>query len=268
MVLTLNLNLIKAQNQSFQDVPPSSWEFKYVETAKYYLTGWRTSTGDLFMPSIPAVREDMAVALVNALNFSNEQPDDTMLDVFVDKNEISPNLKKYAALAVKHNIMQGSPYGNGSLRSFNPQSSLTRAEAATLLYRILTNNAQKITYDKPTNADISQPYVSSTTNTPTVTGIVNSNNIVLNWNATSPDNFVYYKIVISKNNSSPKYPDDGYLYYITDPNLTTATIDNTKTYNGGDFGGKLTPGQEYYFSITAVYNNIKIPSNTIRLKYP
>ncbi len=84
----------------------------------------------------------------------------------------------------------------------------------------------------------------------------------------SKENFKYYKVVISKNSSSPKYPDDGYLYYLTDVNNTTAVIDNKTPYNGGDFGKYLTPGQKYFFSVTAVYNDKKIYGNSISLAFP
>jgi hypothetical protein len=39
-------------------------------------------------------------------------------------------------------------------------------------------------------------------------------------------------------------------------------------YNGGDFGGYLQSGEEYYFSITAVYSDENVAGNVLRMRYP
>jgi len=75
MVNTLNLKKYSPETPSFLDVKKNSWEYPYVESAKPYLTGFRTSSGDYFKPSLAAVREDMAVALVNALGYQGESID-------------------------------------------------------------------------------------------------------------------------------------------------------------------------------------------------
>ncbi len=78
----------------------------------------------------------------------------------------------------------------------------------------------------------------------------------------------YYKVVISQGDSTPKYPDNGYLYAITNRTSNSCTANNSKAYNGGDFGGYLTPGQKYYVSITYVYKDgSKAYSNVIRTTY-
>ena len=111
---------------------------------------------------------------------------------------------------------------------------------------------EKITYD----------------NTLEVTGNVVSDGIKLSWNVLDKKSFAYYKVVISKNNPNPVYPADGYLYAITDVNTTHAIVDNKKEYTNGDFGKFLVPGQKYYFSVTAVYNDKKITGNAVSLEYP
>ena len=103
---------------------------------------------------------------------------------------------------------------------------------------------------------------------PHLTGNVDGPEIRLNWNVITDSRFQGYKVVISKNNPDPAYPDDGYLYFITDRNQHTATVDTSSRYNGGDFGGHLVPGQSYYFSITALYSDRKVPGNTITLVCP
>lgn len=104
--------------------------------------------------------------------------------------------------------------------------------------------------------------------TPKVTATVKDGKVYLKWNPIYVDGFTYYKVVISKNNSNPKYPDDGYIYYTTDPDETNFTIDKDMSYNGGDFGGYLQSGQKYYFSITMVYNGKSVAGNATQLVFP
>lgn len=92
--------------------------------------------------------------------------------------------------------------------------------------------------------------------------------LVLMWDKVSDSRLQGYKVVISESDSTPVYPDNGYLFYITDKNQTSAIIDNNNQYNSGDFGKYLTPGETYYFSITVLYSGGKVSSNTLKLIYP
>jgi PKD repeat protein len=103
---------------------------------------------------------------------------------------------------------------------------------------------------------------------PQVTGAIENGKVRLNWNVISNPCLQGYKVVISKSNPNPKYPDDGYLFWITDRNTNTSVIDSTMYYNGGDIGGYLQPGQKYYFSITAIYSDSKVPGNVVQITYP
>jgi PKD repeat protein len=103
---------------------------------------------------------------------------------------------------------------------------------------------------------------------PLITGTTENGKIRLDWDVITNPCLQGYKVVISKNNPNPKYPDDGYMFWITDRNTNHAIISSTDHYNGGDFGGYLQPGQKYYFSITAVYSDAKIAGNVVELVYP
>ena len=92
--------------------------------------------------------------------------------------------------------------------------------------------------------------------------------IQMKWKPVSGENFNYYKIVISKDNSRPRYPEDGYLFYISDMNASSCTVNTNDSYNNGDFGDRLISGESYYFSITAVFSEDKIVGNAVRLKVP
>jgi hypothetical protein len=105
MVNTLNLKIYCPSTPTFDDIKKNDWEYKFVESAKNYLTYYKSSNKDLFKPDEPSVREDMAVALVNALGYKNESIDaDSVLSQFADEDDISPNLRKHVALSVKYGL--------------------------------------------------------------------------------------------------------------------------------------------------------------------
>ena len=44
--------------------------------------------------------------------------------------------------------------------------------------------------------------------------------VITQWKKYLRDDLKYYKVVRSKTNSNPVYPDDGYIFYSTDPDKT------------------------------------------------
>jgi len=142
-MMTLALNLKSTgKTQTFVDVPPTSWDYEVVEAAKSYLTGYKTSDGKMyFYGSRPAVREDMAVALVKALKLPVEKENGQLKKIFKDYDEISPNLRDYIYTAYKNEIMIGSD------GKFLPQKNLTRAEAAMLILRTLYKTEKVVVDD-------------------------------------------------------------------------------------------------------------------------
>lgn len=104
---------------------------------------------------------------------------------------------------------------------------------------------------------------------PVMSAAVSGNTVIVSWDRIADSDLLGYKVVVSKSNPHPAYPDDGYMYWITDRETTSATLDATSAYNGGDFGGYLTPGETYYFSVTAIYEPWeKVAGNTVRLTFP
>jgi len=90
----------------------------------------------------------------------------------------------------------------------------------------------------------------------------------LTWTKETREDLRGYKVVISENNPSPSYPDDGYLRWITDRSETSIIIDNSEAYNGGDIGSYLKADTEYYFTITYLYDETKITTPTIQFTTP
>lgn len=286
LVLTLDLALVNPSKESFLDIKKGGWQYKYIETAKPYLTGFRTASGDNFHPSDPAVREDMAVALIKALGLSGETADLSLLSQFSDASQISENLKKYVAIAVKHKLIQG--YKENGKTVFAPKEGLNRASAAVLLYNALKENEEKITYeddekvtyddenvndnDEDDEGDKDDNYDNDNNDlTPSDISVSYSgDNAILSWDKITSSNFKGYKVVISRYDSTPVYPDNGYYKFITDRNDTSVAVKAGHGYkgNGGDFGGKLESGVSYYFSITAMYENGKAAGNVVRVTMP
>lgn len=83
-----------------------------------------------FRPDDNASREFIAYGLVKALGLSAENTD--ALGAFSDKDSITDLAKDELAAAVENGIIKG--YEDNSLR---PQADVTRAEAATLIYRAI-----------------------------------------------------------------------------------------------------------------------------------
>ncbi len=273
MVLALQISTKGSYTQSFSDVPKNSWAFKYVEAAKPYLTGWRLGNGqlDMFKPGDVAVREDMAVALVKALGLHDETPDLGELDVFDDLETISENLRRHVAIAVANEIMHGIARPDGS-RIFDAQGVLSRAQAAVLVFNALAQAGEKVTYyDDPSKVVYDDPeqqgeYAAADISSAKVSG----DYVVLKWNEIDDPRLDGYKVVLSRETETPAYPDEGYLSWITNPETSTYKFKAGQPYNGGDVGGTLQAGVEYYASITALYDemSVKVPGNVVRVTLP
>lgn len=131
MTSAAGLGLYYPDYSDFADVSYDDWFYPYVEAAKYYLSGYETYYGYYYMPNDLALREDIAVAMVKLKGYSTDGYDLSLLQtMFTDWQSISSNAQKYVAVAVEKGLISG--YDDGT---FCGQNSITRAEAATLLYQ-------------------------------------------------------------------------------------------------------------------------------------
>jgi hypothetical protein len=144
MTLSLQIPLLSSATPTFVDISQNDWEFIYVETAKKYLTGYHQDGRYYFKGKEPAVREDMAVALVKAMGIENQTVDLSELPtIFSDHETISQNLQKYVLIAYKNKLLDGYPDG-----TFGAQRTITRAETAALLSKVYKSDAmEKVTFD-------------------------------------------------------------------------------------------------------------------------
>lgn len=131
MTSAAGIQITQPAYSSFDDVRTGDWYSPYVEAAKYYLSGYETYYGYYYMPNDMALREDIAVAMVKLKGYDTTGYDLSVLQaMFTDWQSISSDARKYVAIAVEKGLISG--YDDSTFRG---QDSITRAEAATLLWR-------------------------------------------------------------------------------------------------------------------------------------
>ncbi|RKN65785.1 S-layer homology domain-containing protein [Paenibacillus ginsengarvi] len=139
IALTFSLSLQSPADPTYSDVDKSSWSYSYIESTKEFLTGYYPPRGRAFFsPETKATREDVAVALVKVMGLgSNDLVNPNILSyTFRDVSDISIGLRDYVAIATEKKLIDGY-----SDRTFRPNKEITRAEVATLLYKVIKSSA-------------------------------------------------------------------------------------------------------------------------------
>ena len=136
------------------------WANAYVNTAKDYLAAYTDGT---FKPDQAAVREDVTVGMVKLKGYDVSNVDYSYLSQFTDVNSISNSLKAYVAVAVEKDLISGFDDG-----TFRGQNTLTRAEAATLLWRAFQYGNDNKVVDTP-DTPVTTPPATTVTTPPTTT---------------------------------------------------------------------------------------------------
>jgi len=150
-----------------------------------------------------------------------------------------------------------------------PSPAFTQTPVSTTVSPTQTATPSPTATDAPAPAKTTvTPTPTQTHTTPVVSGSAGSSTISLSWPVITDTDLQGYKVVVSKSSHNPKYPDDGYMYWITDRRHNYATLDSSSSYTGGDIGGTLQPGQAYYISVTAVYPDAKVPGNSLTMIFP
>ena len=123
IVNAASLKVASTGRTSFADVSTKDWCNPFIETAKSYLTGFRDPNGAyLYKPDAPALREDIAIAIVKIKGYDTSIVDRSLIEkMFKDIDSISESAKDYVALAVEKGLISGYPDG-----TFRGQDSITR----------------------------------------------------------------------------------------------------------------------------------------------
>ncbi|MBQ8525582.1 MAG: S-layer homology domain-containing protein, partial [Clostridia bacterium] len=120
---------------AFADVKSDDWYAQSVETA--YKAGIIQGSEGYFRPDDSITREEMAVILMRVYRI-NSQYESSAAAEFADSGEISPWAKEAVASAVELGLVNGV----GENR-FAPADNTTRAQAATVLKRLLETEQVK-----------------------------------------------------------------------------------------------------------------------------
>lgn len=122
---------------NFKDISSSHWAFGLINTA--LTNGLVTGDNKLFKPDAPITREEMATMIVRAqekikpYQNSDSSPNEYITG-FKDSNLISLWARQAINKAAWSGLIKGSE------NQFKPRKLLTRAEAASILYRLLELN--------------------------------------------------------------------------------------------------------------------------------
>lgn len=117
----------KGDIRRFTDIPEGKW---YVDDmAKAVKMGVFKGDGNFMRPENPITRQEAFVVLARALKLTSN--DDSSLDKFIDKDQVSEWAKLETA------AMVSAGYVRGSGDRLNPRASITRAEFAQLMYNII-----------------------------------------------------------------------------------------------------------------------------------
>lgn len=134
LVSTFNQPLSTPTIPSFSDVPENRWSYPYIEVCKEFMTGYDNPLGGKpsFHPTEYATREDIAVALVRMMGFTDDDANNPNYAAynFRDGGSISPKLMAYVSIACERGLISGYPDG-----TFGPMRGITRAETLVLLNR-------------------------------------------------------------------------------------------------------------------------------------
>ncbi len=164
MTSASGLQISAPTSKDFNDVALDAWYAPYVHAAYPYLSGYQISGNSYYMPDTPALREDIAVALVKLKGYDTLGADESLLKtMFTDIDSISSDARKYVAVAVERGLVSG--YEDDTFRG---QNSITRAEATAMLWRAYQYGNDNKSFDVEVSTPTPATPIPSATAEPTV----------------------------------------------------------------------------------------------------
>jgi len=143
--MTMAMNLLRIDGTpykgQFSDVKSTDWFASNLQTAvDIGLIDPVMTIGGKFRPNDAITREEAATLFAGVAKLKNEAPE-SKSNVFADDSVITAWAKEAVYDAVNYGILKGYPDG-----SFGPAKNITRAEAATMLYRTVELNSKFAVY--------------------------------------------------------------------------------------------------------------------------
>jgi hypothetical protein len=120
---------------SFEDVTPTDWYHRYIMTA-YHNGIIEPDENGMFYPDTPITRQDIVYyssRAIKCVGLSLDQPPLYILYKFTDYSQMAPYAQSAFASMHYAGIING--IGNNRL---GPENPANRAEAATIVYRMIT----------------------------------------------------------------------------------------------------------------------------------
>lgn len=123
----------------FSDISSDRWSKKYIAAFKPFMKIQK----DKFNPEEYVTREEFisSIVLASGLTEGNIRNRDILEDNFDDYKEVSKEYRTLMCIAVERGYVQGAD------EKLRPQDLLNRAEASTLLHRILLSKEGKLTLE-------------------------------------------------------------------------------------------------------------------------
>ncbi len=122
-----------AETGKYADVADDAWYAKYVNIMDEYIAADENGN---FNPEAPATREVVATAIVKVLGVADDASATVLAEKFTDSETVTAENALYVADAVNKGIIDG--FEDDTIRG---NDSLTRAQAATVLYRAFNEYA-------------------------------------------------------------------------------------------------------------------------------
>ena len=126
------LDTTQSEPAGFTDVPSTEWYYSFINWG--FANGIVKGVDEVtFAPNAKITREQMAIMLNNFANYTSlVLPETNTKTSFTDSSLISPWATDSVTKIVSSGIMGGYPEGN-----YIPQGNATRAEAATVVYKMI-----------------------------------------------------------------------------------------------------------------------------------
>ncbi len=143
--ITMAMNLLRLDGTGYKgiykDVNATDWYANDIQTAyDIGLIDPLMTIGGTFKPNQPITREEAASVLVKIAAMRTEKPE-AAVDAFADDSSVTAWAKDAVYDAAAYGLIKGYPDG-----TFGPQKGITRAEAATMIFRVVELNSRFAVY--------------------------------------------------------------------------------------------------------------------------
>ncbi len=138
-IMVDSFELAASEEVEFSDIEPERWSYPYIQAFAKCMK----KSGAKFKPTEMVTREEFAASLVlsSGLKEGNIRNPAILDQEFEDYKDVDKDYKKLLSIAVERG------YYVGTNQRLNPKNLLTRAEACSLLYRVLGSKEGLVTLD-------------------------------------------------------------------------------------------------------------------------